>query len=142
MKSIIIMLALIAAVSSPAVALQDRDRIVIQFAADSDEVPASAAAELARFARAHPDQELTIEGHATLAESENSEGYARGLSQRRAAEVRTVIWNDDVARRQYNSQRVMTTLAQAADRPLDGVPPGHGRNRRVEVALGGPPGGW
>ena len=55
----------------------------------------------ARFARAHLDKDLLIEGHATLAESESSPDYATGLSHRRSAEAPTAIWNDDVERRQF-----------------------------------------
>ena len=45
----------------------------------------------ARFARAHPDKDLLIEGHATLTESENSPDYATGLSHRRSGKVRMAI---------------------------------------------------
>ncbi|TAJ38716.1 MAG: hypothetical protein EPO54_13680 [Brevundimonas sp.] len=74
----------------------------------------------ARFARAHPDKDLLIEGHATLAGSESSPDYGTGLSHRRSAEVPTAIWNDDVERRQFSAQGTMTSSGYGASRPLEG----------------------
>ena len=141
MKSLLLALAIVVTASSPVVATQNPDRVVVQFASDSDEVPAASLAELARFARAHPDKDLLIEGHATLAESQNSPDYATGLSHRRSAKVRMAIWNDDVERRQFSAQRTMTSSGYGASRPLDGIAPDHRRNRRVEVSLRGPDAG-
>ncbi|QIF82439.1 hypothetical protein E4341_12435 [Brevundimonas sp. 'scallop'] len=142
MKSIMLAMAVIAVAASPVGAGQAQNRIVVEFAADSDEVSTQSMGALSRFARTHPDKDLLIEGHATLAESENSPDYATGLSHRRSAKVRMAIWNDDVERRQFSAQRTMTSSGYGASRPLDGIAPDHRRNRRVEVSLRGPDAGW
>jgi outer membrane protein OmpA-like peptidoglycan-associated protein len=135
MKSLLLALAIVVTASSPVVATQNPDRVVVQFASDSDEVPAASLAELARFARAHPDRDFSIEGHAILQESENSPSYASGLSQRRANRVRAAIWNDDFERWQLTKSRTMSVSGYGASRPLPGSAPADGRNRRVEVSI-------
>lgn len=141
MKSFMLAMAVIAVAASPVGAGQAQNRIVVEFAADSDEVSAQSMVALSRFARAHPDKDFLIEGHATLAESENSPDYATGLSHRRSGMVRRAIWNDDVERRQFSAQRTMTASGYGASRPLDGMAPADRRNRRVEVSLRGPDAG-
>jgi outer membrane protein OmpA-like peptidoglycan-associated protein len=143
MKAVLFAIALAVAAASPSVAQQGQQRIVITFAADSDELPDAAVAQLRQFARAHPDEEITVEGHATIAESEgNSEAYARGLSHRRANSLADVIYRDDVERRGYTKDRQVTRVAWAADRPLKGVAASDARNRRAELYLGGRADGW
>ncbi|QTC90457.1 OmpA family protein [Brevundimonas goettingensis] len=135
MKSLLLALAIVVTASSPVVATQSPDRVIVQFASDSDEVPAASLAELARFARAHPDRDFSIEGHAILSESDNSPNYAIGLSHRRANRVRAAIWNDDFERWQLSRSRTMIVSAYGASRPLAGAAPTDGRNRRVEVMI-------
>jgi flagellar motor protein MotB len=126
MKSLLLALAIMVTASSPVVATQNPDRVVVQFASDSDEVPAASLAELADF---------SIEGHAILQESENSPSYASGLSHRRANRVRAAIWNDDFERWQLTKSRTMSVSGYGASRPLPGSAPADGRNRRVEVSI-------
>lgn len=139
--------------AAPAAA-QNAEPAVAPFASTSDELTPAAQARLDAFARQYKaGNEVTIAGHATLAEAraaivadggtaaeaeESAASFAVGLSQRRANNVRGYLAGQGVP------HGVMTTQAFGATRPADlGDKPGQGvaADRRVEVSEG-PGSGW
>jgi OOP family OmpA-OmpF porin len=144
-----LVLAAPAAIAQPA-----SQPAIVTFAATSDEVSPAAGARLDAFATQHQaGSQVIISGHATLAEAkaairadggtaaeaeESAASFAVGLSQRRAANVRSYLAGRGVP------DGVMTTQAFGATRPADlNAKPGQGvaADRRVEVTEG-PGSGW
>lgn len=77
-----------------------------------------------------------LKGTPTLAESyENSPGYAVGLAQRRAGNVRSVLVEEGVP------PGAIATATFGASRPRQNVPAASARNRRVEIFMAAGP-GW
>lgn len=130
-KTILVALAVVA-MAAPATAKQNT-RLTVLFEADSDVLTSEAEAQIATFAReyqANMDKRVKVDGHGTLAESEdNSAGYAVGLSQRRANTVRSALVAQGVR------PSAVVTAAYGARRPLDGFPAASPRNRRVELLM-------
>ena len=139
--------------AAPAAA-QNTAPAVVTFASTSDELTPAAQARLDAFARQNQaGNQVTISGHATLAEAkaairadggtaaeaeESAASFAVGLSQRRAANVRSYLAAQGVP------DGVMLTQAFGASRPADANAkpgPGVAADRRVEVTAG-PGAGW
>lgn len=132
MKMLILAAMVAMACAAPAPA-QQNSRLSVVFDADSDALSPEARTRIAAFARDHkaaPDDSIRVEGHATLAESyENASGYAVGLAQRRAGNVRSALVEEGVR------TRAIVTSAYGASRPLPNAPAASPRNRRVELFL-------
>ena len=139
--------------AAPAVA-QNAAPAVAPFASTSDELTPAGRTRLDAFAKLYKaGNQVTISGHATLAEAraaivadggtaaeaeQSASSFAVGLSQRRANNVRDYLGAQGVP---YG---VMTTQAFGATRPADlNAKPGQGvaADRRVEVSEG-PGSGW
>lgn len=120
--------------AAPAPAQQD-GRLSLVFAADSDALTTEALAQISAFARNHrgaQEESVRVEDHATLAESyENSSGYAVGLAQRRAGNVRSALVEEGLP------PGAIVIAAYGASRPLQNVPAASSRNRRVELVFAG-----
>ncbi|MFJ6024281.1 OmpA family protein [Brevundimonas sp. NPDC092305] len=123
---------LVAATAAPVTAQQEA-RVTMLFETDSDAITPQARAQIAAFARNHrgaPDDSVRVEGHATLAESyENSSGYAVGLAQRRAGNVRSVLVEEGLR------PEAIVIATFGATRPLGNTPAASPRNRRVELFM-------
>lgn len=132
MKTHILAAMVAMACAAPATAQQNA-RLSVVFEADSDALTSQGRAQIAAFARDHKtaqDDSVRVEGHATLAESyENSSGYAVGLAQRRAGNVRSVLVEEGVP------PGAIATATFGASRPLQNVPAASARNRRVEIFM-------
>jgi outer membrane protein OmpA-like peptidoglycan-associated protein len=108
----------------------------VYFLKNSDEITSIAAGQLDDIAKAYAankDQQVTISGHADPVEcvpeecDAPSDGYAVGLSQRRAANVRAYLSEKGVP------DGVMITQAFGGSR-MDGKPVN--QRRRAEISFG------
>lgn len=88
--------------------------------------------KLAGFLNQHPDRNLSIEGHT---DSQGSEDYNQGLSQRRADAVRNYLMRNQVAASR------LTSIGIGESSPVGDNSTSTGRqtNRRVEVVIANPP---
>ncbi len=88
--------------------------------------------KLAAFLNQHSDRTLSIEGHT---DSQGSDDYNQGLSQRRADAVRNYLMRNQVA-----SAR-LTSIGMGESAPVGDNSTAAGRqsNRRVEVVIANPP---
>lgn len=144
----------VAAVVLAAPAVAQTPATVVPFVSGSDAPGPKARAALDAFAKSFKGDmlQVSIAGHATVAEaieSMRAEGdtgtqaelekvafsYAIGLSQRRAANVRSYLADRGVP------DGVMTTEAFGASRPVDPSGKPSAADRRVEITTG-PGSGW
>jgi outer membrane protein OmpA-like peptidoglycan-associated protein len=84
--------------------------------------------ELAQSLRTYPETEVLIAGHT---DSQGSDSYNQGLSERRAAAAKDFLVSQGVA-----SSRIRTTgLGEAEPVASNDTDAGRAQNRRVEVAI-------
>lgn len=144
-------LAVAAVVMAAPAAAQNTAPAVVTFARTSDALTPAARTALDVFAKRYAEgQQVTISGHATEGESaaairadggtaeeaaQSASSFAVGLSQRRAANVRSYLASRGIP------NGVMTTQAFGASRPVDPSGKPSAADRRVEVTEG-PGSGW
>jgi outer membrane protein OmpA-like peptidoglycan-associated protein len=134
--SAVILLALLGAPAARAEVKDLGDPVeVVYFAADSDEVPAASHEALARAKaafKASGKKYLVMRGHSDpkeYSEPGSTAQYGIGLAQRRASNVRALLWEDFMAEgaADFNSSLITETYGE-------GLPKKPGGSRgRVEI---------
>ena len=105
----------------------------VLFDVDKATLRPGAREKLARVAgiiSGHPDLKISIEGHT---DSTGSDSYNQGLSERRAASVRSYLMDQKIG------QAIVATAGYGESRPVatNGTAAGRQQNRRVELVVTG-----